>query len=344
MFNVRHASGLHAVARQLSSMHQEMLRTRGESAGDIRLSVLNLVAACTDMESADVASQAVGLIAENHPARAIVIVAERNGPASIEADISLQCADGGRGDICAEQVRLLVRGQPALHLASVVTPLLVPDVPVYLWLVGGPPLEQAFGDEAVAVCDRLIVDSGAYSDAPQTLRTLAGAVAAHPGSVSLADIAWARTRRMRELIAQAFDSADLRALVPGITAAEIVCSGRQVSAQTWLVAGWLASRLGWPEDGGPAVRCRARTAEGTPRRDLAGIRIDMEGAGHLDIQRHDTTISVAVTIAGGVSTTRAVPVTDPDTVHLVGGMLEEDTVDPVYPAALRRAAEMAAGG
>jgi glucose-6-phosphate dehydrogenase assembly protein OpcA len=341
MFNVRHASGLHAVARQLAAMHQEMLRTKGEQAGDIRLSVLTLVAACIDMESADLASQTVGLIAESHPARAIIIVAERDGEAAIEADISLQCADGGRGEICAEQVRLHVRGQPALHLNSVVTPLLVPDVPVFLWLVGGPPLEQAFGDDALAVCDRLIVDSGAYADPPQALATLAAALAAHPGEISLADIAWARSRMFRELIAQAFDAAELRALIGAITAVDISCSGREVSAQAWLLAGWLASRLGWPADGGPEVRTGARPAEGTPRRDLVSVRLEAGDRGRVTVER-TAAGTIAVTVeAGGVTTSRTVPWSSPDSVHLVGGLLEEDRVDPVYPAALARAAGLA---
>lgn len=345
ILTVAHASGLHAVGRQLAAMHQELLRQSGEEAREVRLSVLNLVAACTDVEAADVASQTVGLIAASHPARAIIIVADREGPAQIEADLSLQSAPTRHGEICAEQVRLTVGGEPARHLASVVTPLLVPDVPVYLWLVGAPPLEQAFGDEAIAICQRIIIDTGSYADAAAALRQVSDGMRRHQDGVALADLAWARTRRFRELVAQTFDSPETHRLMQHVTGIEVESSGRHPSSQAWLFAGWLASRLGWPEEGGPEVRVGVRGGHGLPRRALGAVMIhcdDGEHTGTVRLERDHDHISVAVHVEPGMSAERTLALSDPDTVHLVGGLLEEDTDDPIYPAALHRAAAMAA--
>src|SRR5450759_2071597 len=171
---VAHASGLHAVNRALNDMHHEMLRVGGRSEGAaVRLSVLNLVAACVDVDSADLATRAIGRLGAKHPVRAIIVLADPEGKPQMEADISLQCSAVDAAEVCAEQVRMVVGGEAAYHLASVVTPLLVPDIPTYLWLVGSPPLQQAFGQDAVAICERLILDSGAYDDDAGALRLLA---------------------------------------------------------------------------------------------------------------------------------------------------------------------------
>jgi hypothetical protein len=54
-FKVSHASGLNAVNRVLGEMHGETLRLGGIEGGSVRLSVLNIVAACVDTDSADLA-------------------------------------------------------------------------------------------------------------------------------------------------------------------------------------------------------------------------------------------------------------------------------------------------
>src|SRR5947209_5205865 len=159
-----HATSIAAVGRELAAVHRDMLRAGGDDAA-VRLSVLNLVIACAAESDTDDATAVIERIAARHPARVIMLVADPDAPAAIEADISLQCsAVGGREQVCAEVVRLRVGGESALHLVSVVTPLLLADVPVDLWLAGAARLDQALGDEALAACERLIVDTGAYSD------------------------------------------------------------------------------------------------------------------------------------------------------------------------------------
>lgn len=342
LFHLAHASGLNAVERQLAVMHQEMLRRSGEEAREVRLSVLNLVAACVDNESADIASQTVALIAENHPARALIVVADRNATEGIEADVSLQCALTRHGQICAEEVRLTVGGRAALHLDSIVSPLLVPDVPVFLWLVGAPPMEQAFGVDAIAISDRIIIDTGAYEDPAETIAMVSAAVDANSGRLQLADLAWARLRRWRELVAQAFDGAEMHALLNHITAVEIESSGQSVSAAAWLLAGWMAAQLGWSGDA-PALTMSAQGPADIPGRELLSVRLgcaDGEHTATVTVRRREATLNVTIDVDSGITADQTVPVRRLDTAHLVGSLLEEDTEDPVYGAALRSATHL----
>lgn len=343
---VSHASGLHAVNRVLNELHRDMLRTGGQLEGAVvRLSVLNLVAACVDVASADQATQAVGRLGARHPARAIIVIADPAGDDQIEADLSLQCAAIDAAQVCAEQVRLHVSGKAAYHLASVVTPMLVPDIPTYLWLVGAPPLRQAFGQDAIAICERLIFDSGAYDDAAATLRTLATEVDVVGDAVALSDIAWERTRMWRTHVAQSFDGEEVRAFLRGITRVEIDCSGDTVSAQAWLFAGWLASRLRWGTTGAaPRVVARSRVVDDVAEHQLASVTLRCEAGEHraqVRIERRQGALHGVIDVDGGIRAERAVPVADLDAVDLVSSLLESGGEDPVYRGALRSAALMA---
>ena len=343
---VSHASGLHAVNRVLAEMHREMLRSGGIEGSAVRLSVLNLVAACVDVDSANMATQAVGRLGAKHPARAIIILADPEGPDQIEADLSLQCSAVDAGQVCAEQVRLQVGGEVAYHMASVVTPLLVPDIPVYLWLIGSPPLRQAFGQDAVAICERLIIDSGEYEDQAATLATLSDELGAVGDAISLCDVAWERTRTWRELLAQSFDGEEMRPFVHGITRVEVECSGDRISAQSWLIAGWLASRLDWPGSAeGPRVVAAAREDESVSGHNLVRIALHCRAGGHealVMLERRKSALHSVIDVDGGLSAERAVPVPELDTIDLVGRLLEGSGEEPVYRAALRSAVSLAA--
>lgn len=349
VLQITHASGLHSVARKLAALHAEALRQNSEDSRGVSLSVLNLVAVAMTVENADIASQTVGHLAENHPARAIIVVVRPNDPERIEADVSLQNADTGRGRISAEQVRLTVGGEPAYHLASVVTPLLIPDIPVYLWLVGDPPLRQAFGQDAIAICERLLMDSGAYEDPMSTLITLAAEVRRTRGALTLSDIAWARSRGWRDLLVQGFDGPEMRPMLRGIESIAIECAGDTVSAQAWLLAGWMASRLGWQQvqhdhEPKPDVEWSLRPAGELDEGTLLSVRIRCRSGEHgasVTLERTGNAITTSIDIDGGLTARRAVPQPDDDIVHLVGALIEELPDDAVYAAALQRAARMA---
>ncbi|MEO8899390.1 MAG: glucose-6-phosphate dehydrogenase assembly protein OpcA [Candidatus Dormibacter sp.] len=343
---VAHASGLHAVNRALNDMHHEMLRVGGESEGAVvRLAVLNLVAASVDVDSADLAIRALGRLGAKHPVRAIIVIADPDGTSQMEADVSLQCSAVDSAQVCAEQVRMVVGGEAAYHLASVVTPLLVPDIPTYLWLVGSPPLQQAFGQDAVAICERLIVDSGAYDDDAGALRLLADELEVVGDALAVSDIAWERTRTWRQLIAQSFDGQAMRRFLHGVTRVQVECSGDRVSAQAWLLAGWMASRLGWEAASDqPRVVTTSRPVEDVPASNLAQVTLQCTARGQsalVTVKRRGAALCGVIDVEGGIHAERAVPVSDVDSVDMVGSLLESSAEDPVYRAALRKAADLA---
>lgn len=337
-----HASGLHAVASALDKLHRAAIRAEGAEQAQVRLSVLNIVAACNDPELIDDALVAVMTVVERHPARAIVIHADHSDPPGIESDISLRRSPAGS---YIELVRLDVGGDAALHLTSIVQPLLIPDIPVLLWIVGSPPLDQAFSPDTVSLCDRLILDSAAYDDVPATLQRITDALRRYGGALTLSDVAWERIRPWREAVAQAFDGPGVRGWRRDITGVDIVSTGARPAPEAWLLAGWLASRLGWNAGSAPEVEISS-VPERHDAQGLLHLRIRCQRGHHaarITVEQRGNVLDTAIDVDAGVVASRAIVPPSSDAGSLIASLMI--TVDDaVYRDAVIRAAMMASGG
>ncbi|HEX5247969.1 MAG TPA: glucose-6-phosphate dehydrogenase assembly protein OpcA [Gaiellaceae bacterium] len=181
----------------------------------------------------DPARAALSGMAERHPSRTILLLPEPNaGADGIDATVSLECfaVAGVDREVCSEVIELRLRGIRAKAPASIVEPLLISDLPVFLRWRGEPPWGEQELDQLVGVTDRLIVDSTEWDDLPVQYRELAELF----DRTAVSDIAWARTSRWRALLAT---------LWPDVASVETVrVTG--TTAQALLIAGWLRSRLG----------------------------------------------------------------------------------------------------
>lgn len=231
----------------------------GEEHVVARASVLNLVAVSHARELAERAEADFAALAGRHPSRTILIeVRDPDGPRRIDAAVIAQCLvprDGGAA-ICTETIRVVVGGEAGRHLASIVPPLVVHDLPVTLWWAGDVPFEAADFHavaRAAVSADRLVVDGSAWRDDGLTgVRRLGQVLAA--SSVAISDFALMRQSRWREAIAAAFDEADLMPFVRSIREVTVSFaagdSETAAAAPTNIVrplyhAAWLGSRLEW---------------------------------------------------------------------------------------------------
>jgi glucose-6-phosphate dehydrogenase assembly protein OpcA len=158
--------------------------------------------------------------------------------------------DTDRG-LVTEVVELTLRGSRAKAPASIVEPLLISDLPVFLRWRGEPAWGAPELEQLVGVADRLIVDSTEWDSVPDSYARLAELFSRCAAS----DIAWARTSRWREHLATLWpEIADVRTV-----------RVRGTAAQAWLLCGWLRSRLGRGEIGlehDPAERLEAVALDG----------------------------------------------------------------------------------
>jgi glucose-6-phosphate dehydrogenase assembly protein OpcA len=195
-------------------------------------------------------------MAERHPSRTILLFPEPHADDNrIDARAEVErweVPDTNRG-LVTEVVELTLRGSRAEAPASIVEPLLISELPVFLRWRGEPPWDTPELEQLIGVTDRLIVDSTEWEDLPGPYRRLAEIFPRTAAS----DIAWARTSRWRSHLATLWPGiADVRTLRVKGTA-----------AQAWLLCGWLRSKLGRREielEHEPAERLEGVALDGEP--------------------------------------------------------------------------------
>ena len=358
------ATTIDALERELARLRRAAVahaRERGQTLA--RASVLNLVVYSEREVHARRAARTVADLALRHPSRAIVLLGDRDRD-GIVASVQLHChvpqSDGAQ-PVLYEQILARVRGDFDERVASVVIPLLVPDLPVFLWWTGTPPSDAQHLDDLVTLADRFIIDSADFARADQTLPEVAR-LARH--RVAITDLNWARLTHWRELVAQFFDVPAWRPFLDRITGIRagfaVDMDGRDIHpSQALLLLGWLSSRLGWRPvdalapseaggllfrmgraDGAPImVRLRPRFERGLDAGDVSGIRIQaaygretaefvIKGAPD---ERHATATAI---ISGVVRSERVVPLPALGIRELLGEELAIARNDHVYEVAL----------
>jgi len=202
------------------------------------------------------ARAALAGMAERHPSRSILLLPEPDaGKNQIDAIVSLECyaVPGVDRLVCSEVVELQLLGKRAKAPASVVEPLLISDLPVFLRWRGEPPWGTQELDQMVGITDRLIVDSTEWEELPYPYRHLVKLF----DRTAVSDIAWARTSRWRSLLAT---------LWPDIADVDTI-TVRGTAAQANLICGWLRTRLDRPDielEHVPAERIEGIDLDGKP--------------------------------------------------------------------------------
>ena len=164
------------------------------------------------------------------PSRTILLYPDPATKATrLDAEIEHEYFPGSGVDVCAEVLRVWLRGKTAKAPASVVVPLQIPDLPVFLRWRGKPPFGRNELEQLVGVSDRLIVDSGEWQGLPRAYGRLAELF----DRIAVSDLAWARTLRWRAALAD---------LWPGIKKARTIqIAGPR--AEALLLRGWLRAQL-----------------------------------------------------------------------------------------------------
>ncbi len=350
---LRHAAGAHA-------------REQGHTVA--RAAVLNVVVYAERGVHAERAARGIVRLAQRHPSRAIVVWRDRD-PGGPPADLDLRCriprVDDRAGVCRCEQILVRVRDDDDARLRSVVIPLLVPDLPVFLWWTDSPPPRARRFDDLVALADRLVVDSADFARPAETLAHLARLVGRGDGGrIAITDLNWTRLTPWRELVAQFFDVEAWRPFLDATIGVGVGfgvdMDGRDIHpSQALLLVGWLTSRLGWRPaeslapaeaggllfrmtraDGTPlAVRVRPRFERGVAPGDTTGFRLRCRRRGEVaefvlkraPDERH---VTATVLLDGRVRSLRVVPLPAPAVEDLMAEELTIAGFDHVYEAAL----------
>jgi glucose-6-phosphate dehydrogenase assembly protein OpcA len=229
----------------------------------MRARVANLLIFVTDESAVDEVNQMLVDLSTRHPCRAIVMIgAAQEANRDIEMSVaSFSKPSGKKTDprLCCEQVSLNARGRFVVELPSAAIPLLVPDLPVFLWWNDELNTRQDIFAELAERADRVIVDSTRFADSGSNNLALVDLVNSDDENrAAISDINWARLTSWRALIAGCFDSAAHRPALNDIAGVRIEYAPNsgdsdEIAPQAQLIAGWLASRLDWGPATGPEI-------------------------------------------------------------------------------------------
>ncbi|MCS6886711.1 MAG: glucose-6-phosphate dehydrogenase assembly protein OpcA [Chloroflexus sp.] len=244
------AIDINAIERELRQMWQEQA-THPEAGGQavIRALTLNLIVRVPDDAWAEQVLAVAPALTAQHPNRTVLVIDRPGSATELQANVQALCTltNAGRTQVCGEQVTISARGAPAGQLASLILPLLVPDLPVVLWAPGPQPFAQPLVQRLYRLCDRLIVDSTTFADPVRELAELAAFEQTANGAPAVSDLGWARLTPWRELTAQFFDT---RPFLPHLhrideIVIEYVAGTHPNPVAALLFVGWLASCLKW---------------------------------------------------------------------------------------------------
>ena len=209
------------IERELASLRQDAM--------DLRTSVMTHVA-WAPAEWQEAARDTLEGMAERHPSRTLLLFPQETERDALDADVSLQCftLPGLERNVCSEVVELRLHGDRKEAPASIVLPLALPDLPLFLRWRGEPPFGADVFEQLVDIVDRLVVDSREWPGAPGCY----GKLAEYFDRVAVSDIVWTRTLRWRRAVSRMwpFDARELHVRGPRPEAA--------------LLAGWLRARIG----------------------------------------------------------------------------------------------------
>jgi len=228
-------ASLSAEIATVPEIERELVRLReaatADEAATQRTSVMTHIAWVPERWVERAVETLAGL-GERLPSRGILLFPRPDDDVDgLEADVDLRCfARGGPASaVCFEVVQVRLCGSRAAHPGSVVTPLLLPDLPVFLRWRGAPPFGASELDELAEQADRMIVDSSEWPALDESLARLPELF----DRVAVSDIAWARTAAWREAVAR---------LWPGVRkASKLRVAGPRPEAL--LLERWLATRL-----------------------------------------------------------------------------------------------------
>ena len=251
-----------AIERELTALWQQASQDE-ENGGVTRASMFNLLVYVPSRAVAGKLDDMLTDITAARPCRAILIVADADAPEeTLTAEVTSRCTlpSASSKQVCCEQVTITAGGAQAAEVPSAVAPLLLADLPVYLWWHAVPRLaEKALFRRLVDLSDRVVIDSAHFLHPEADLASMAAVLTETPRWTALSDLNWARLTAWRALLAGFYDIADYRPFLNQLKQVTIryappATDPSLIPTRALLLAGWLASRLRWSVQSGSTKR------------------------------------------------------------------------------------------
>ncbi len=246
-------------------------------SGMLRACAMTLITIADDCAETENVGETVAMLMKEHPSRSVLIRLRATPEKLLDSRVFAQCwmPFGQRRQICCEQIEITTSLAALDDVPGVVLPLAVPDLPVLLWNTCPRLFGTAAFPKIAAMSDKLIVDTGTYTDAREALDLLSAQVG---GERLIADLAWVRVTRWRETVSQVFENKECLTALAGYTEARVEFGSDKPGTGAIYLASWLQDGL---KRAGNSVQVQLARRDGP---DLSGVTFSGPGGCDVSIQ------------------------------------------------------------
>lgn len=223
------------------------------SSGSQRSYTLNLVVHAPCRETCREAEAVLKGLTPLHPGRFITLCsAPELESVPLRHQVASHCVYNPerRKQICCDLINLEAKPDILDELYGLTLSLLISDLPVEFWWLGDLNMHNPFFHKIADDSDRVWVDSSNFAQPHKDLATLAATWQHEFPNTVLADLNWIRFARWRDLTAELFDG-EWTPYLKEIDHLTIEYGGGRQPTRSFLLACWMASRLGWRYQGEP---------------------------------------------------------------------------------------------
>lgn len=269
-------------------------RTEGDEV--LRACTMTLIVLAERDDDPQGLGETLAALMPEHPARAIIVRLDGAGERSLAERVYQQCwmPFGQRRQVCCEQVEIAASDSALADLPSVLLPLAVADLPVFLWcrsarLFGMPELEGL-----AALAHKVIVNTGVMPDPAAALSRMLDSVRS---GRTIGDLAWTRLTRWRNMLAQVFENRARLSRLGSVRSIRVEHPGERPNTSTLLMGCWVRASLG----GQPQIQFERGEWKGTGTSPLVlSVRVQGE---EIDVELRRDQDRMFTTIDGEVQCT-----------------------------------------
>jgi glucose-6-phosphate dehydrogenase assembly protein OpcA len=240
----------------------------------------NLVIYTEDPADEALISRTIGEYVLMHPCRVIVAISQPRKPAELTTTVCTHTfSDGGGKTVTCDQITLNVSGAAIKELASAIQPLLVADLPIYIWWRGIFLTQRMLVEQMLSFADRFIYDGVNWTNLHFTVLQVADFISKYDEKVGFTNFNWSRLRPWRESVADFFDAGVFEKEIWNISSMRVEYMSLPGSEEGYrfrslLFVAWMAVQLEWePIQGQPGEevsRLQFKDKKGRP------VQVDLQ--------------------------------------------------------------------
>jgi len=234
------------------------------ATGVLRACSMTLIVIAEERADTSELGETIAALMPEHPARAILVRVRAGSERALSERVYQQCwmPFGQRRQICCEQIELTASDAALGDLPSVLLPLIVADLPVIVWCRSPRLVPMPEFAQIGRLADKVILDSAQFERPAEGLGEI---TRAQQGGLRIADLAWTRLTRYREMLARVFENREYFKGLPGIETVSVACAPGYETAGLYMAA-WVRDVLA---QAGVSVKARASRGAATLSVELA---------------------------------------------------------------------------